>query len=970
MRYKATFLLACVLLMASGGRLPAQVTLGVDLINTTTFPTVSMQVTARQNGIIYRGLDATTVRIWEDGIEQKPVTVVCATGTKDMEIVFLIGSGSGMSVTDVEAAKGIALNIIGKFNGQDFGGVCTYSSNPPSTPMMVQDVSTMQNAVNIITASNNQNYLYDAILISVGEITSNGAIVFLGTEADNGSTADRQTAINAIANRGCKFFYYPMGGGAAAQWLTDLANSSGGFVSTAYPNPEDQIENVLRGTPDYCMVSYESSNLCRDGIARNLNVQVRINSDSSQQAASFPLDANNNTIVTPTWKLEDVTGTSGKSKRVNVLQQTNITKRYLYDGYIEINFDKSLLKIDSAGAFGALAAGMAFTVSETATGAKINFTGVAPINGTGTLFYFYATPSDVASETNVPVTFAGTTISRGCLNVTRTNGSVRILPKSAKIEFTASPSLQFDWDAVNKKYNPEIAELLVGIKNTGDLDVTDLTAIVSLPINLHLAAFTSETLPMSPSTLKPGETAIVKWFVKPVPQATVTSGQFLVHFTSHEGASTQQQIAYNITAAEQGVKFSAYVEQVAIQQGSHTPKPSNVHASIAGVGVIGGKAGNVEIKLPTGLTLVTGSISQSFPALANGSSQELAWAVNYPVEANDRTYSIDLYLSGTELAPDTIHLSLFVPGLAQPEAYVSCSTQTDTLRFNKTAKKYLPDPMQYTIVVKNSGLAAIDSVAAILSLDEGLSAQEPLSRMVAMQIVPGDSISATWLLSYSGGFCTDIEKTIDVEVRYPGSEAMHCVRKLLILGVENEPPVITAKTPDPFDKAAQNVQQTFSVTANDPEGGPLTYEWFIGGVKQAETSNSFTTTFAQLGQASVSVTIHDVCDSSTQTTWVFDVVLDVETTPASAYGFTLLGNYPNPFNPSTVIEYRLPDGEHRIRLDLLNSNGTLVRTLTDERLLGGLHRYELNAAGLPSGTFYVKLQSGAVVVTRPLTLVK
>jgi hypothetical protein len=71
-------------------------------------------------------------------------------------------------------------------------------------------------------------------------------------------------------------------------------------------------------------------------------------------------------------------------------------------------------------------------------------------------------------------------------------------------------------------------------------------------------------------------------------------------------------------------------------------------------------------------------------------------------------------------------------------------------------------------------------------------------------------------------------------------------------------------------------------------------------------------------------------------------------------------NYPNPFNPSTTIQYRLPD-EGSVTLRLFNLNGQAVRTLVQEDQKPGEHAVQWNGedgAGekVPSGVYVYRLE--------------
>lgn len=76
--------------------------------------------------------------------------------------------------------------------------------------------------------------------------------------------------------------------------------------------------------------------------------------------------------------------------------------------------------------------------------------------------------------------------------------------------------------------------------------------------------------------------------------------------------------------------------------------------------------------------------------------------------------------------------------------------------------------------------------------------------------------------------------------------------------------------------------------------------------------------------------------------------------------FSLKQNYPNPFNPSTKIDFEIPAlGE--VTLNVYDVNGKLVSNLINGYRPAGYYSTEFNAANLPSGVYYYKLEfnSGA-----------
>ncbi|MBK7256285.1 MAG: T9SS type A sorting domain-containing protein [Ignavibacteriae bacterium] len=80
-------------------------------------------------------------------------------------------------------------------------------------------------------------------------------------------------------------------------------------------------------------------------------------------------------------------------------------------------------------------------------------------------------------------------------------------------------------------------------------------------------------------------------------------------------------------------------------------------------------------------------------------------------------------------------------------------------------------------------------------------------------------------------------------------------------------------------------------------------------------------------------------------------------------------NYPNPFNPSTTIAYHLPVRTH-LRLAVFNVLGQQVDVLQNGECDAGSHTVRFDAAGLPSGIYFFRLNAGVFTETRKCTLVR
>ncbi len=86
-------------------------------------------------------------------------------------------------------------------------------------------------------------------------------------------------------------------------------------------------------------------------------------------------------------------------------------------------------------------------------------------------------------------------------------------------------------------------------------------------------------------------------------------------------------------------------------------------------------------------------------------------------------------------------------------------------------------------------------------------------------------------------------------------------------------------------------------------------------------------------------------------------------------GFNLSRNFPNPFNPSTNIQYELPATSH-VTIDVYDVLGNKVRELVNEEKPAGSYTINFNANKLASGIYFVKMQSGSFYSTRKIMLLK
>ena len=85
--------------------------------------------------------------------------------------------------------------------------------------------------------------------------------------------------------------------------------------------------------------------------------------------------------------------------------------------------------------------------------------------------------------------------------------------------------------------------------------------------------------------------------------------------------------------------------------------------------------------------------------------------------------------------------------------------------------------------------------------------------------------------------------------------------------------------------------------------------------------------------------------------------------------YRLSNNYPNPFNPSTMISYEIGQSE-QVRLSIYNILGQEVMVLVNDVQEAGIHNVQFQAGSLASGIYMYRLEAGNFTSTNKMILMK
>jgi len=85
--------------------------------------------------------------------------------------------------------------------------------------------------------------------------------------------------------------------------------------------------------------------------------------------------------------------------------------------------------------------------------------------------------------------------------------------------------------------------------------------------------------------------------------------------------------------------------------------------------------------------------------------------------------------------------------------------------------------------------------------------------------------------------------------------------------------------------------------------------------------------------------------------------------------FRLGQNYPNPFNPTTNISFDLPS-QSFVSIKVYNLMGQEMATIENETMAAGSYSKSWNAAAMPSGVYFYRMETGNFIATKKLILMK
>ncbi len=252
-----------------------------------------------------------------------------------------------------------------------------------------------------------------------------------------------------------------------------------------------------------------------------------------------------------------------------------------------------------------------------------------------------------------------------------------------------------------------------------------------------------------------------------------------------------------------------------------------------------------------------------------------------------------------------------------------------------------------------------------------------LGDRVVPDFVPGQGAGGT--INRGDRFTADLtlDKVVDNETPAVGEDVTWTIT-VANLGPQSTAKVQVTDTPD----------ACLAPVSADPSRGTFdtsTFVWDIGKIKvgEAVTLDIVTTVtadcsgevvnYAEVTQSSLpdpddqfdifdQAPVEDEKDSASINVSGRQLELDGTT-------FALGNNYPNPFNPMTLIPFSVAEASH-VSIKVYDLLGRTVATLVDGTMAAGVHEVSFDATNQPTGMYLVRMEAAGIVKTMRITLMK
>lgn len=107
---------------------------------------------------------------------------------------------------------------------------------------------------------------------------------------------------------------------------------------------------------------------------------------------------------------------------------------------------------------------------------------------------------------------------------------------------------------------------------------------------------------------------------------------------------------------------------------------------------------------------------------------------------------------------------------------------------------------------------------------------------------------------------------------------------------------------------------------------------------------------------------------------IYSTLHNEEYSDKSPKSFSIIHNYPNPFNPNTIIRYNVPIAS-RVNITIYNVKGEIINNLVDQYQMAGSKFVNWNATNssgqtVPAGVYLYKIVAGDFTQSKKMMFLK
>ncbi len=605
-----------------------------------------------------------------------------------------------------------------------------------------------------------------------------------------------------------------------------------------------------------------------------------------------------------------------------------------------------------------------------------------------------------------------------------------LIPSSEKPSFTAGCGLSADtlrYDEMSGSYPP--VRFTATVTNTSAATVDSVLASITLPSGVVLAG--GEMQDKIIRNLASLASADVQWNIEVLKDTATVARAITISVRLYGLGSFQTCLRTLIVLPPPQLSSSITVGCAAPDtlfflgaSLGYRPAPFPVSLEIVnnGMSVVSGL--RATLSLPSEIAPEVGeTLTKLIPGdLGPGQRITVAWLCRGLSQTSTKTVRLNFSASGTDVTTRSCaqDIVLFHPPPVDSASMVVSCESPDLIRYDNRTGTLQPSPFPVTVSVMNNGNRTLTGITVSLQLPSNVVLQsgEPATKPLGIDLAPGTSGIVTFncVPSVSDN---DVIAKFGITVTSAQTDEQKCATETVIAGRVS---IVTVAIPDDLigvigrgftipliftnnEQAAItrfDIGLRFDKTAIRIEGlqlpGTLTDDWSV-------TSQETTDGLRISGQGGRTINGSGTLLELRATAMTppgrdpqFDVfVLPIEFTAPLDFGpkigvitidglVTISGdcieplkstvllqqNAPNPFNPSTKIQYFVDKdaaGVYGI-LEVLDAHGRRVRLLHEGPLDAGTHTVTFDGSGLPSGMYLARLRAGGILLTKKMLLAK